>query len=130
MEIPVYLLMVLNSEKIKFLKTQKHGGALITLGCINVEGKRTTDGCETFHNQFGSMFYSTHPNIFDFLEKIKCTQTKTYLKIRATKTPVLLINRDREILQKKRELQDQYKNGQLSRVEYVKQMAFKVLPPS
>jgi hypothetical protein len=76
------------------------------------------------------MLYSTHPNIFDFLEKIKCTQTKTYLKIRATKTPVLLAKRDREILQKKRELQDQYKNGQLLRVEYVKQMAFKVLPPS
>jgi hypothetical protein len=76
------------------------------------------------------MLYSTHPNIFDFLEKIKCTQTKTYLKIRATKTPVLLAKRDREILQKKRELQDQYKNGQLSRVEYVKQMTFKVLSPS
>ena len=76
------------------------------------------------------MLYSTHPNIFDFLESIKCTQTKTYLKIRATKTPVLLAKRDREIVQKKRELQDQYKNGQLLRVEYVKQMAFKVLPPS
>ena len=96
----------------------------------NIEGIRTTNGCESFHNQFGSMFYSTHPNIFDFLEKIKCTQTKTYLKIRATKTPVLLAKRDREIVQKKRELQDQYKNGQLSRVEYVKQMTFKVLSPS
>jgi len=94
--------MVLNSEKIKFLKTQKHGGALIKdVTDSNIEGKRTTNGCESFHNQFGSMFYSAHTNIFDFLEKIKCTQTKTYLKIRATKTPVLLAKRDREILQKK-----------------------------
>jgi len=67
----------------------------------NIERKRTTNGCEIFHNQFGSMFYSTHSNIFNFLEKIKNTQTKTYLKIRATKTPVLLAKRDREILQKK-----------------------------
>ena len=41
----------------------------ITWADYDVECKRTTNGCESFHKEFSTMFYCLHPNIFDFLAK-------------------------------------------------------------
>ena len=46
----------------------------------SLDVKRTTNGCEAFHQQFSDMFYNHHPNIYDFMEKIKLIQTYNYLK--------------------------------------------------
>ena len=54
----------------------------ITWADSDVECKRTTNGCESFHKEFSTMFYSSHPNIFDFLAKIQSVQTKSCLKMR------------------------------------------------
>lgn len=94
----------------------------------DLEIKRTTNGCESFHNEFGNLFYNSHPNIFDFLDKIKSMQTKTYLKVRASRIQAPLPKRERDNLEKKLGIQLKYKNGELSRQEYVKRMAFKALP--
>ena len=69
-----------------------------------IDCKRTTNGCECFHNQFGSMFYNSHPNIFEFMEKLKCTQTRSYLKIRASNAMVPLPKREKERIDKLLEL--------------------------
>ena len=65
-----------------------------------IDYKRTTNVCESFHNQFGSMFYNSHPNIFEFMEKLKCTQTRNYLKIRASNAIVPLPKREKERIDK------------------------------
>jgi len=44
---------------------------------------RTTNSCEAFHSKFNSMFYSSHPNIFQFVEVIKNLQCEVYIKIRS-----------------------------------------------
>ena len=62
------------------------------------------------------MFYSSHPNIFDFLEKLKSMQTKTYLKMHASRIQAPLPKRDRENIGKKLDLQARYKNGDLTKV--------------
>ena len=74
------------------------------------------------------MFYSSHPNIFDFLEKVKCMQAKTYLKMRATRIQAPLPKKDRENLHKKLNIKAMYNNGELSRYKFVKRMEFKALP--
>jgi hypothetical protein len=35
-------------------------------GDPNLDTRRTKNGCENFHRQLGTMFYHSHPNIFDF----------------------------------------------------------------
>jgi hypothetical protein len=42
---------------------------------------RTTNSCESFHNKFNSNFYSSHPNIFAFLDILLNFQAETYVKI-------------------------------------------------
>ena len=44
---------------------------------------RTTNACESFHNQFSNNFSSSHPNIFLFLEKLGDEQLRTNIKIRS-----------------------------------------------
>ena len=61
-----------------------------TLADSDVECKRTTNGCESFHKEFSTMFYSSHPNIFNFLAKIQSVQTKSYLKMRAARNRIPL----------------------------------------
>jgi len=43
----------------------------------------TTNSCEAFHSKFISMFYSSHLNIFPFMEVIKNWQCDVYIKIRS-----------------------------------------------
>jgi len=52
----------------------------------NLDTKRTTNGCENVHRQLGTMFYHSHSNIFDFVEKLKSIQTNNYLKVRSSLT--------------------------------------------
>lgn len=90
--------------------------------------KRTTNGCESFHKQFSEMFYSHHPNIYDFLEKVKLIQTYNSLKIRASMRPMLLTINEKSNVQQMREFQEQYRAGDISRLEFVKLMAYKSQP--
>ena len=74
------------------------------------------------------MFYSSHPNIFDFLAKIQSVQTKSYLKMRAARNIIHLARKENDNTRQKKELKTKYENGELTRLQYVKQMAFKALP--
>nr|CAI5823795.1 unnamed protein product [Callosobruchus analis] len=49
--------------------------------------KRTTNTCESFHSHFNSSFYSSHPSIFIFIEKLKDCQIDAYLKIKNLNIP-------------------------------------------
>lgn len=44
---------------------------------------RTTNACESFHAHFNESFYSSHPTIYIFLEKLKEFQIDTYIKIQS-----------------------------------------------
>ena len=70
------------------------------------------------------MFYSSHPNIFNFLDKVQSVQTKSYLKMGAARNRILPNRKENN----KRELKAKYDSGEMTRQQYVKQMAFKALP--
>ena len=77
------------------------------------------------------MFYCLHPNdIFDFLAKIQSVQTKSYLKICAARKNIPLGRKESDNARQKLELKTNYQDGQLTRLQYVKRMTFKVLPVS
>lgn len=46
--------------------------------------ERTTNACESFHQKFNSSFYSSHPNIFLFVNELINVQVETYIKIRSS----------------------------------------------
>jgi len=74
------------------------------------------------------MFYSSHPNIFDFLAKIQSVHTKSYLRMRAARNRIPLGRKENDNAKQKNQLKTKYENGELTRLQYVKRMAFKALP--
>ncbi|KAE9534405.1 hypothetical protein AGLY_008495 [Aphis glycines] len=78
---------------------------------------RTTNSCEAFHSKFNSMFYSSHPNIFQFTEMIKNLQCDVYIKI---KSSVQLSKTTREKHLFLSQNLNAYKNRQISRFEFIK----------
>ena len=95
---------------------------------FNLNVKRTNNGCEAFHRQFSDMFYHPHPNIFDFMDKIRLIQTYTYLKIRASTRPQAVSQINKANLEKMIDIQQNYINGSITRGEYVKLMAYRAQP--
>jgi hypothetical protein len=53
----------------------------------SAESILTTNACESFHSHFNSSFYTTHPNIFMFIEKLKEIQIEVYIKLNSINEP-------------------------------------------
>jgi len=45
---------------------------------------RTTNSCEFFHSKLNSQFYSTHPNIYKFMDVLYGIQADTKIIIRSS----------------------------------------------
>jgi hypothetical protein len=45
------------------------------------------NACESFHSHFNFSFYTTHPNIFIFIEKLKEIQIEVYIKLDSINEP-------------------------------------------
>ena len=41
----------------------------------------TTNCCEAFHRKLNDLVYVKHPNIFIFIDALKCIQIDTYVKL-------------------------------------------------
>jgi hypothetical protein len=57
------------------------------------------------------MFYSSHPNIFDFTEKLKTIQTNNYLKIRASMNEIPMEKPQKQNIVSMREIQNDFITG-------------------
>jgi len=88
---------------------------------------RTTNACESFHSKLNSMFYSSCPNIFQFLEVLKNVQTDVYIKMRSsnqTQKRRMTVEKQNYI----HEIMRQYKDQVTIRLEFVEILAYKNLP--
>jgi len=54
------------------------------------------------------MFYLSHPNILDFVEKLKYIQTNNYLKVHASLTELLLERQEKVKVMKMKAYQDDF----------------------
>ncbi|KAL4126446.1 hypothetical protein QTP88_010668 [Uroleucon formosanum] len=82
----------------------------------SAEPTLTTNACESFHSHFNSSFYTTHPNIFMFIEKLKEIQIEVYIKLNSINEPFKFQNsktkKKRENLQSPNEMAIQKKKIQ------------------
>lgn len=88
---------------------------------------RTTNGCESFHSKINAMFYSAHPNIYQFINILLNIQCETYIKIRS----VHIINSRNCVKEKEKEISHQmqlFQSNTISRFEYVQCLSHKFLP--
>lgn len=88
---------------------------------------RTTNSCESFHSKINAMFYSAHPNIYQFINILLNIQCETYIKIRS----VHIINSRNCIKEKEKEIGHQmqlFQSNTISRFEYVQCLSHKFLP--
>jgi hypothetical protein len=87
---------------------------------------RTTNSCESFHNKFNSNFYSSHPDIFAFLDILLNFQAETYVKINSAQRSVKKLRCNTKKKQEfiKTTIIELYKSGNLSRLHFVKKLSF------
>ena len=93
-----------------------------SISCI-----RTTNSCESFHSKFNAMFYTSNPNLYQFVEALKNVQCEVYLKLRSKGITSKETKQKEEFLQEKMIL---YTNNKLSRIEFVKAVSKKFMPKS
>lgn len=87
--------------------------------------ERTTNACESFHAHFNSQFYSSHPNIYVFLDVLKNIQTDVYIKLNSLDLPVSVNNkRYRMRLQYLNSLVNKYQSKEINRFDFVKCASF------
>ena len=88
---------------------------------------RTTNSFESFHSKINAMFYSAHPNIYQFKNILLNIQCETYIKIRS----IHIIDSRNCIKEKEKEISHQMQllqSNTISRFEYVQSLSYKFLP--
>lgn len=89
--------------------------------------ERTTNACESFHQKFNESFYSSHPNIFLFINELLNVQVDTYIKMRSALKCKKLYST--KTLDKQKYLQKQIDNlrkNLITKFEFVKQVSYHV----
>lgn len=90
--------------------------------------KRTTNACESFHSKFNSSFYSSHPSIFVFIEKLKEFQIEAYLKIKSLNITAKI--KDKQVQNKLKFIENMVnmlRSGNISRIDFVKAVSHQSL---
>lgn len=85
---------------------------------------RTTNCCEAFHSKFNAEFHASKPNIYSFIDALKCVQGVTYIKLRSHKE-----RPQREIF-KQEELERKIREFETDRdiLKYLNAVCYKFLP--
>src|SRR5699024_3436996 len=87
--------------------------------------QRTTNCCESFHAKWNQSFYSSHPNICQFIQILKEFQTHTYIKMNSCHLPVKIHNKSHKVrVEFLKEAVNNYKAGKLTRFNYVKAVSY------
>ena len=91
---------------------------------------RTTNACESFHSHFNSQFYTSHPDIFTFLEVLKSVQVSAELKQRSSLVdtaarPEKSYKQKMDFIKK---YQEQYENDAITRKQYISKISSKAQP--
>ena len=84
---------------------------------------RTTNACEAHNGKLKKMFYHAHPNIFVFAEVLLEIQEMSYLKMR-NPTPA-----DPSVSTILEQYMAKLEAGEISRFDFVHDLARKFLPP-
>ena len=89
---------------------------------------RTTNAAEAFHMHMKDLFNSPRPNLYLFAFKLLQLQEETYVNLQSLHCSRQLSSNQLERANYVFDVSQQYKYMYLSRMEYVRLMAFKHLP--
>ena len=84
----------------------------------------TTNECESFHCHFNEQLYTPYPSIFTFLDVITKHQCIMNIKLRNADSVNLMTKTEKEKLDFLAQRTDLYRNGEISRLEYLKRLGF------
>ncbi|KAL4130748.1 hypothetical protein QTP88_008140 [Uroleucon formosanum] len=86
---------------------------------------RTTNGCESFHSHLNSSFYSSHPNIYNFIDVLVEIQSETYIKCRNNGIKTKKICEKEAFI---RQQMTKLAQKEIEQFDFVKSLSFKFLP--
>ena len=87
----------------------------------------TTNACEGLHSRMNNMFYQAHPDIFKFINALLEIQDEAYSKMLSTE----ITHQRKESREKQefiKEVTDDFENGTIDMMLYVKNISRKFLP--
>lgn len=88
--------------------------------------KRTTNGAESFHAHLNVQFSSKHPNIFIFLEALQQSQAMAYMRMNHKNVTTRAETKKQiERMKQTQELYNRLQNGDMSRLNYLRAIAYK-----
>ena len=88
---------------------------------------RTTNGCESFHAKFNGYFYTSHPNVYNFIDMLKNIQSDTYIKLRSTNDS----KKNKKLLAQEQHLREEmikFMNKKYTRLQYIERISKNFLP--
>ena len=91
-----------------------------------IDRPHTTNCCESFHKYFQDIMNGHNPNIFKFLHKLDSLQVLTQMKLNVIEQGKPAKKRQKKKLKKEShwdKVSKQYKEGKITKFEYVKQMS-------
>ena len=94
----------------------------------DVNQKRTTNGCESFHKHLNSLFYTAHPSVFELTDRLQETMSESKFKLQSTAN--LRTSKAKDV--KKREwllsIQGSFNAGTMTRLQYIQSICHTSLP--
>ncbi|XP_016663060.1 uncharacterized protein LOC107884772 [Acyrthosiphon pisum] len=86
---------------------------------------RTTNSCESFHSKLNMSFYTSHPNIYNFVDVLLEVQSETYIKFRSKSESTKKMCEKEAFI---REQMTKFELKEIDNFELVKSLSFKFLP--
>ncbi|GFS17445.1 retinol dehydrogenase [Elysia marginata] len=112
------------------LKTYTHSSSLFPPTVWASSGfniKRTTNGCEAFHKQLNSMFYSAHPTVFELVDRLQDVESGFEMRgADDTARSKTASERKKEVWIE--EIKKQFEDGTIDRKVYLRRISCTGLP--
>lgn len=86
---------------------------------------RTTNSCESYHAKLNASISASHPNIFVLIEMLLEIQSEIYVSLRSSAT------QSKKTVEKENFLREKmlsFTSGELTRLNFVKEVSFKFIP--
>lgn len=90
--------------------------------------QRTKNMCQSFHSRFNAAFYTPHPDLFTFIERLKEFQIETYIQIQSLNIKNEIRNSYCMNQRYVQQLIDHYDEGVTSHLRFIQQFGYYLCP--
>ena len=94
----------------------------------DIDSKRTTNGCESFHKHLNSLFYHAHPSIFELVERLQEIMQESRIKLQSCDIKRPQNAKDRKKKEWISYISSSFAAGTMTRIQYLKSVCHVSLP--